>query len=245
MKKYPNLTIKVFTILLAVAFLMNGCKKKERSPTDWEELLSAKKNELVNLTANIPCSELEHVQIKDISTDCSVTYYLVVASKLAQFEKLKTAYLDLLSAYNKSLYRAGYIVEPCFESIWMAEQPIRTECKDGKVQLITSNNINIEEAIPLAAKSYEEIMTMVNAQTCTGGAEWWPTPIVKDEVMELDFILYLHSKDYSVLKKKVSLYNKLKYRIFEAQGTGGILRSKLKFDRTDCVNGKPVIVYKN
>lgn len=58
MKKYPNLTIKVFTILLAVAFLMNGCKKKERSPTDWEELLSAKKNELVNLTGNIPFSEL-------------------------------------------------------------------------------------------------------------------------------------------------------------------------------------------
>lgn len=146
---------------------------------------------------------------------------------------------------SDAMAKEGAIIDPCYESIWIARQPIRLECKAGKVQLITSSNISIEEAKPLAAQIYEEIMAAVNAQTCINGSDWIATPLLKDKVMDVQFIPYLRMPGDLALKKKISIYNRLKVRIIEAQGPVDHVRTELKVDRVDCVNGKPVVKYSN
>lgn len=236
--------LKPLTILLAFTLLFLSCKKKEPTATEWGELATAKMNEIKELTANIPCNQQTEVSVQEMPAGCSATYYLVKASNQAQFDKLKKEYFALLNKQSAAMSREGYILDPCHETIWIAEQPIRLECKAGKVELITSKNISIEEAKPLAAQTYEEIMTAVNAQTCTNGSEWAPTPLIKDKIMDVQIIPYLRTQDYSAFKKKIALYNQLKFRIIEAQGPVGYVRPELRIDRIDCVNGKPVIHHK-
>lgn len=244
MINYLNPGLKPLTILLAVTLLFLGCKKKELTATEWGELATAKMNEIKDLTANIPCNQQTEVSVQEMPAGCSVTYYPVKASNQAQFDKLKKEYFALLNKQSAAMSREGYILDPCHESIWMAEQPIRLECKAGKVEVITSKNISIEEAKPLAAQTYEEIMAAVNAQTCTNGLDWVPTFLIKDKIMDVQVIPYPRTQGDSALKKKISLYNRLKIRIIEAQGPVVYVRPELKMDRIDCVNGKPVIHYK-
>ncbi|MBE9598596.1 hypothetical protein [Pedobacter sp. MC2016-24] len=241
MKNDLNSAFKSLTIVLTIALFCLGCKKKERSSTDWAELATAKMSEITALTANIPCSQQADVSIQEIPLDCSTNYYPVKTSDKSKFEKLKKEYLDLLSAQSKAMYNEGYIVEPCFESIWISEQAIRLECKSGAVQVITSANLSIEEAKPLAAKTYEEIMAIVNAQVCTNASAWGFTPLIKDRLMDVDFITYLAVENYTAFKKKVSLYNRLKARIIQAEGPADVVKPQMQVEKIECVNNKPVI----
>ncbi|WP_316811655.1 hypothetical protein [Pedobacter heparinus] len=241
MINYLNPALKPFIILLAVTLLFSGCKKDELTVTELGNMAEAKLKEIQTLSADIPCSLQNEVAVQEISTGCSVTYYPVKAADQVQFNKLKKEYFDLLGKQADAMVKQGVMIDPCFESIWVSEQPIRLECKADKVELITSGNISIEEAKILATQSYEEIMAAVNAQTCTSGSEWVSTALIKDKIMKVEFIPYLRTQDYSALKKKVSLYNGLKARIIEAQGPIDFVRNELKVESIDCINGKPVI----
>lgn len=241
MKSNLNSVFKSLTIVLSIALFCLGCKKKERSSTEWGELATAKMNEITVLTANIPCGQLTDISIQEMASGCSATYYPVKVSDQAKFEQLRKEYFDLLDEQTKAMTREGYIVDPCFESLWIAEQPIRLECNTGKVKVITSANMSIDEAKPLAAKTYLEIMAIVNAQTCTNASSWMPAPLIKDRLMDVEYITYLRTQDYTVLKKKVALYNRLKARIIQADGPAAAVEPQTKVERIDCINGKPVI----
>ncbi|MNX87161.1 hypothetical protein D3C86_1190750 [compost metagenome] len=245
MTNYLNATTKPLTIVLALMFLFLGCKKDETTVNEWGKMAEAKLTEIKKLTSGIPCSQKDNVSIQEVSTGCSTSYYTVKSSDVNNFNKLKKEYFDLLGKQVDAMVRMGIIIDPCYESIWITEQPIRLECNADTVQLISSKNISIEEAGPLATKTYDEIMAIVNAQTCTSESAWLPTALIKDKIMEVEFIPYLRTQDFSVLKKKVSLYNGLKYRILRAQGQADYVPSKVKVEKIECVNGKPVVKLAN
>lgn len=245
MTNYLNPVLKPLTIVLAVMFLFLSCKKDELTVTELGNMAEATLTEIKTLASDIPCSEQGNVSIQEISTGCSTSYYPVKASDLTSFNNLKKEYFDLLGKQADAMVKQGIIIDPCFESVWIIEQPIRLECNADKVQLITSANISVEEAQPLAAKTYEEIMAIVNAQTCSNESAWMPTALIKDKIMELEYIPYLRTQDYSILKKKVSLYNGLKYRILQAQAPADYVPSKVKVDKIECINGKPVVKLTN
>lgn len=241
MKNHLNSAFKPLMIVLAIALSCLSCKKKERSSVEWGELATAKINEITVLTASIPCGQQNEVSIQQLGLGCSSTYYPVKSSDQAKFDKLKKEYFDLLNEQSKAMSREGYIIDPCFESMWITEQPIGLACKAGTVQVITSANLSIEEAKPLAAKTYEEIMAVVNAQTCTNASAWMYTPLIKDRLMDVEYITYLQTQDYTELKKKVGLYNRLKARIIQEQGPSDVVTTPKKVESITCVNGKPVI----
>lgn len=232
-------------MVLVLIFLLSSCKKDELTVTELGNMAEATLKEIKTLAADIPCSQQENVLIKEISTGCSTSYYPVKSSDLARFEDLKKEYFVLLGKQADAMVKQGVIIDPCFESIWVIEQPIRLDCKADKVELITSANISIEEAKPLATKTYEEIMTIVNAQTCTNASAWMSTILIKDKITEMEFIPYLTTQDFSVLKRKVSLYNVLKYRVLQSQGPADYVPVKVTVEKIDCVNGKPVIKLTN
>ena len=245
MTNYLNPALKPLTIVLAVVLLFVSCKKDGLTVTELGNMAEAKLTEIKTLAAEIPCSERDNVSIQEISTGCSTSYYTVKSSDVTRFSNLKREYFDLLDKQTDAMVKQGIIIDPCFESIWIIGQPIRLECNNNKVQLITSANLGIEEAKTLAAKTYEEIMTIVNAQTCTNESAWMSTALIKDKIMEVEYIPYSRTQDYTALKKKVSLYNGLKYRIILAQGSADYTPSKVKVEKIDCVNGKPVIKLAN
>jgi hypothetical protein len=239
---YLNRGLKPLTIVLAVTLLFVSCKKYELTVTELGNLAEAKLTEIKALSSDIPCSEQANVSIAEISTGCSTSLYPVKSSDLARFNLLKKEYFDLLGKQADAMVKQGIIIDPCFEFIWVTEQPIRVECKAGKVGLITSGNISIEEAKPLAMQTYEEIMTAVNAQTCSAGT-WEATPLVKDKIMDVQYIPYLRTQDHSALKKKIALYNGLKLRIIQAEGPADFVPATLKVDKVECVDGKPVVKF--
>lgn len=241
MINYLNPTLKQLTIVLTVVLLFSGCKKDELTVTELGNMAEAKLKEIQALSSRIPCSQENNVSIKEISTGCSTSYYPVKSSDVTQFDHLKKEYFELLGRQTDAMVKQGIIIDPCYESIWIIEQPLRLECKSDTVQLITSANVGLDEAATLATQTYTEIMTLVNAQTCTNESGWMSTPLLKDKIMDTEFIPYFQIQDNSALKKKVSLYNLLKYRIIEAQGPIDNARPEFKVERIDCVNGKPVI----
>lgn len=245
MKNYLNPSLKSLTIVLAVILLFLSCKKQQLTSTELGNMAEAKLTEIKTLAADIPCNQLSNVTIQDLSTSCSASFYPIKSSDLSKFNSLKKEYFDLLNQQTSAMVKEGYVIDPCFETIWVRDQPIRLECNADKVQLITTMNINIEEAKPLAVKTYEEVMVIVKAQTCTNETAWVPTVLIKDKIMEFEYIPYSRTQDYSELKKKVSLYNRLKYRILLAQNPADYVVPTVKVDKVECVNGKPVIKFKD
>lgn len=245
MMNYPTTAFKPLSIILSVILLFVSCKKDELTVTELGNMAEAKLTEIKTLSSDIPCSQQSNVTIKEISTGCSTSYYTVKSSDLTRFDNLKKEYFDLLGKQTDAMVKQGVIIDPCFPAIWIIEQPIRLECSGDKVQLITSANISIEEAQPLATKTYEEIMAIANAQTCANESAWMPTALIKDKTMEMEYIPYLSTQDYSLLKKKVSLFNGLKYRILQAQGPADYTPSKVKVEKIECINGKPMIKLAN
>lgn len=242
-----NILPRLLTISCLLLFvLVAGCKKDEKSAADWGELASAKRNEMLQLSANISCSEQANVSVQEISNGCSAQYYAIRKADLAKYEQLRKEYLDYTDKQYAAWYSEGLMVEPCYDREWMAEQPIRLECKDNKVVLITSLNVDLAEAPALINTANEFITNYLNAQTCTGTSSWAYAPFINYEAREVQFIPYLRtSANVAELAKKVSLYNRLNIRLAEKEGkTEEMKRNKLA-ERVDCVDGKPVVVYRD
>lgn len=235
--------LKPLTLLLVVTLLFQSCKKHEFTVTELGNMAEAKLKELNALSTGIPCDQKDYVTIRTLSesTGCSASYYAVKSSDLALFNRLKKEYLELLSRQSDAMIKEGVIIDPCFQFIWVSEEPIRLGCNEGNVQLITPADLSVEEAKSMAAKTYEEIMTIVNAQTCVDESAWMVTPLIKDKIMEVEYVPYLRTVDYSAFKKKVSLYNSLKYHIIKAKGPIVNVPVNVKVEKINCVNGKPVI----
>jgi len=245
MTNYSNYALRPFAVLVSLTLLFSSCKKDERSAAEWGELASAKRNEMLALTKNIPCSQKANVTIQEMSNGCSNQYFTIQASDLAKYEKLKKEYLNFTDKQYAAWNREGMIVDPCYETIWAAEQPIRLDCKGDKVELITSANVGISEAKSLIDGTEDLIANFVNAQTCTNETSWAYTALINYKTMKVELVPYSRTTNYKEFKEKVSLYNRLTFRVIEAEGTGPNFRNEKQVDKIECVNGKPVIKFKN
>jgi len=237
---YP--TLKALTSLLCLIILFSACKKDERTVSEWGQLAESKLKEIEMLSEDLPCQEQANFSIQELSNGCSSKPYPILSSDVETFNKLKQEYFDLLGKQTDAMIEEGYIIDPCWNELWNFEQPIRLECNNNRMQLITSQNLSIEEAKPLADATYNKIMDFVNSQTCTDASSLDYTALVKDKVMNLQYIPYSRKSDITELQKMASLYNSLKFRIINSEGPTDYETNIKRVKSIECANGKPTIV---
>ena len=236
---------KAIILFVCFSILFSACKKEELTAAQWGERAVAKRNEMLALSANIPCTQKANVSVQTLQLDCSVQFYPILSSDLAKYEKLKKEYLDYTDKQAAAWYKEGLIVEPCFDVLWATNQQIRLDCKDDKVYLITAENLPIEEAKTLISTTKTELDNLTAALSCTSDANWTYARLINYQTMSFDYIPYSGTANYKELQAKVSLYNRLNIRVINAEQKGNNLTNVKTVDKIECVNGKPVIKFKN
>jgi len=244
--KFLTKTLPFFICLSFVLILLfSGCKKEKRSAAQWGELAAAKRNEILALSANIPCSQKAQVTVQSIQGNCTLQFFPILSADLQKYERLKKEYLDFTDKQYDAWYKEGLIVEPCFESLWATDQPVRLDCKDDKVYLITAGNLPVEEAKSLITTTKNQLDQLTAALSCTSDANWSYTRLINYQTMSMEFIPFSRATDYKEFQSKVSLYNALNLNVIKAEQKGNNLTNIQTVEKIECVNGKPVIKFKN
>jgi hypothetical protein len=182
--------------------------------------------------------------VQTIKLDCSIQFFPILSADLQKYEKLKKEYLDFTDKQYEAWSKEGLILEPCFETLWAADQPIRLDCKDDKVYLITAENLPVEEAKSMIPITKSQIDNLIAALTCSNSANWSFTRLVNYQTMSFDYIPYSATSDYKELKAKVSLYNTLNLNVIKAEQKGSNFTNIKTVEKVECENGKPVIKFK-
>lgn len=239
-----HLNLKNLSLIFFFIALLSACKKDERTVSEWEQLAETKLREIEMLSENLPCEQQKNISIQEFSNGCSSKYYAILNSDLNIYNKKKQEYFDLLGKQTDAMIAEGYIIEPCWDQFWSGEQPIRLECVSGKVQLITSQNLSIEEAKPLAEETYKKIMDHVSAQNCTDASYWDYTALVKDKdkAINLEYIPFSRKDDIKEFRKMASLYNSLQLSMLNREGQVSYNPNIKRVKSIECVNGRPAIV---
>lgn len=245
MKILTSSAIKLLYITIATVLLFLGCKKDELTAAQWGERAYAKRSEIQALSANIPCSQKLKVSVQTIQNDCSPQFFMILESDMAKYEKLKKEYLNFLNKQYAAWTREGLIIEICSESLWATDQPIKIDCINDKLQLITSATLPVEEAKLLIDATKTQIDNLISAQTCSSEASWAYTRMINHKTMTIEYITFSRTTDYKALKEKVSLYNRLNFNVIAAEQKGSNLRPEKAVEKIECVSGKPVIKYSN
>ncbi|MES2651982.1 MAG: hypothetical protein V4663_09585 [Bacteroidota bacterium] len=235
----------IICLCFAFALLFLGCKKEELTAAQWGERAIAKHNEILALSANIPCSQKAKVSVQTIQLDCTVQFYPIISSDLAKYEKLKKEYLDFINKQYAAWNKEGLIVEPCFETLWATNQPIRLDCKDDKVYLITAENLPVDEAKVLITSTKSQLNNLTDALSCTSEVNWHYARLINHQTMSIEYIPYSSTADYKELRAKASLYNRLNLNVIKAEQKGNNFTNIKTIEKIECVNGKPVIRFKN
>ena len=244
--KFLTKTLPFFICLSFVLILLfSGCKKEKRSAAQWGELAAAKRNEILALSANIPCSQKAQVTVQSIQGNCTLQFFPILSADLQKYERLKKEYLDFTDKQYDAWYKEGLVVEPCFESLWATDQPVRLDCKDDKVYLITAGNLPVEEAKSLITTTKNQLDQLTAALSCTSDANWSYTRLINYQTMSMEFIPFSRATDYKEFQSKVSLYNTLNLNVIKAEQKGNNLTNIQTVEKIECVNGKPVIKFKN
>lgn len=245
MKFLAKTITPIFSISFIIILLLSGCKKEELSAAQWGERAVAIRNKILALSANIPCNQKANVSVQTIQLDCSVQFYPILSSDLKTYERLKAVYLDCISKQYVAWTSEGLIVDPCNDALWTSDQPIRLDCKDEKVYLITAENLPVDEAKLLITKTKIELDNLSAALTCTSNANWNFARLINHQTMSIEYIPYSHTSNYNELKTKVSLYNRLNFNVINAEKKGNSFANIKTVEKIECVNGKPVIKFKN
>ncbi|WP_407430134.1 hypothetical protein [Arcticibacter sp.] len=234
---------KILTSLFCLVLLFSACKKDERTADEWGQLAEAKLKEIKKLGEAIPCDKQANVTLQDVPMGCDAQYFPVLSSDIEEFNRLKSDYQKYSAAQAEAWAKEGRVADtaPCWMVSWMTEQPLRLECKDSKVKLITTEDISIAEAKSLAEITHKQVTDYLNMQKCTSSANWAYTALIKDKTMGIQFIPYSVSSDSKEFKQKVSLYNRLMLRIIDAEGSRDLTSDVPRVEGVDCVNGKPVL----
>jgi len=233
------------SLSFALALLFSGCKKEELTAAQWGERAVAKRNEIMALSTNISCSQKAQVTVQTIEFNCSVQFYPILSSDLQKYERLKKEYLDFTDNQYAAWYKEGLIVEPCFESLWTTDQPVRLDCKNDKVYLITAENLPVEEAKSLVTTTKNQLDILTSALSCSSEANWSFTRLINHQTMSMEYIPYSLTTGYKEFKAKVSLYNRLNLNVIKAENKGNHFTNIKTVEKIECVNGKPVIKFKN
>ena len=243
--KFITKTLTPFICFSFALILFAGCKKEKRSAAHWGELAVAKRNEILALSANIPCSQKAQVAVQSIQGNCTLQFFPILSADLQKYERLKKEYLDFTDKQYDAWYKEGLVVEPCFESLWATDQPVRLDCKDDKVYLITAGNLPVEEAKSLITTTKNQLDQLTAALSCTSDANWSYTRLINYQTMSMEFIPFSRATDYKEFQSKVSLYNTLNLNVIKAEQKGNNLTNIQTVEKIECVNGKPVIKFKN
>lgn len=244
--KFFTKTPPLFICLsFAIILLFSGCKKEKLTAAQWGERASAKRNEILALSANIPCSQKAQVTVQTIQGNCTAQFFPILSADLQKYESLKKEYLDLTGKQYEAWNEEGLIVEPCYETLWAADQPIRLDCKADKVYVVTAGNLPVEEAKSLITTTKNQIDNLTTALSCTSDANWSFTRLINHQTMSMEYIPFSYTADYQELKAKVSLYNSLNINVINAEQKGNKLSDIKTVEKVECVNGKPVIKFKN
>ena len=237
---YP---FKSLAILLCITTLLTACKKDERTAEEWGQLAEAKLEEMRKLGENIPCEKQPDVSIQDLSTGCTVQYFPVLASDMDKFNRLRDEHQKYTEEQAKAWAKEGWVVDtyPCWMASWVTKHPLRLECKSNRVQLITTEDISMEEAKSLAEVTRKQVMDFVNLQTCTNADSWLFTALIQDKTMKIEFIPYSAKESSKEFIQKISLYNRLMMRIIDTEGSRVLSSDMPRVKGVDCVKGKPVI----
>jgi len=235
-------TFRALALSACIIALLSACKKDERTVSEWGQLAEAKLRQIERLSSDLPCQQQANVVIKDLSNGCSSKLYPILNSDLETFEKLKEEYINLVGKQTDAMIKEGIIIDPCQDLFWSHEQPIRLDCNNDKIQLITSYNVSVSEAAPLAENTYNQLMRYVESQVCTDNSGWDYTAIVTDSPSRIQYIPFSRKGDVRELQKIASLYNVLKLRIINNSGEQPVYNSQPKGVKSvECVNGKPTI----
>ena len=245
MKLLTKATLQFSFLILALMILFSACKKEELTAAQWGERAVAIRNEMQALSANIPCSQKSSVSVQTLQLDCSAHFYPILSSDLAKYEKLKKQYLDYLNKQYTAWSNEGLIVDPCYNVLWAKDQPIRLDCKDDKVQLITAENLPVEEAKTLILATKTQLDNLTGALSCTSEANWSYTRLINYQTMSWEYIPYSRTSDYKELHAKASLYNTLNIRVIQAEEKGNNLGNSKTVEKVECLNGKPILKFKN
>lgn len=245
MDHFTKTTTKFIYIAFTATLLFLGCKKEDLTGTEWGERAVAKRNEITALGANISCSQKDNVIIQALEQNCSVLYFTILKTDITKYEKLKKEYLELTGKQYAAWHREGLIVEPCYDAIWSVNQPVRLDCINDKVKLVTASDIPVVEARALIITTRQEINSLIATQTCTNEANWSVTGLINEQTMTMDHITFSRNTDYKELKSKVSLYNRLNINIIDSEKKGSSFKNEKLVEKVECVNGKPVIKFKS
>lgn len=232
-------------LCLSLVLLFSTCKKEELTAAQWGERAVAKRNQILALSANIPCNQKTNVSVRTIQHDCSAQFYPILSADLAKYEKLKKEYLGFITEQYKAWSREGLIVEPCFDTLWAIDQPIRLDCKNDKVYLITAENLPTEEAKTLINSTKSKLDMLTSALTCTSEVNWHFARLINHQNMSIEYIPYPATADYQELKATASLYNMLNLNVIKAEQKGYNFSNGKTVEKIECVNGKPVIRFRN
>ncbi|MFD1630639.1 hypothetical protein [Pseudopedobacter beijingensis] len=234
--------------LMISALLLSSCKKDDKGADAeyWSQLAHNKYQEIVDLTSNVPCDKQDDLSLESIY-ECNTQYFMVTSENKAHYDRLKAEYLDFQNKHIDALIKSGVIVDYCnmmLGNYWVQPKPIRTECgNDGKLKLITSVNIDIEEAKSLCASLLQEINTYRNALSCTDEKDWYATPLAMDKHNDFDYVPISRKNDIKDIKNTIAHYNFLRLRINHETEVETLTERKYP-EGMACVNGKPTVIYK-
>ncbi|RLJ77319.1 hypothetical protein BCL90_2404 [Pedobacter alluvionis] len=63
--------------------------------------------------------------------------------------------------------------------------------------------------------------------------------------MSMEYVPFSRTTDFKELQAKVSLYNRLNLNVIKAENKGNNFTNVKTVEKIDCVDGKPVIKFKN
>ncbi|MGV3705517.1 MAG: hypothetical protein ACO1NU_09080 [Arcticibacter sp.] len=221
--------------------LLSSCKKDERTAKDWRQLTEAKLEEMQSLGKNIPCDKLSDVSLQEVVTGCGERYFPVLRADIDRFNKLKIEYQRYSEELNKAIAKEGWVQDtmPCWAVSLTRDQPVRLECRNDKLVVITTEDISIAEAKTLAQITYKQVTDDLNAQTCTSASNWGYAALIKDYTRSVQFVPYSSTGSPLNMKRNIVLYNRLMIRIINAEGSGDLTPNIPAVKGVECVNGKP------
>jgi len=230
-------------LLILCAILFLGCKKETRTFDEWQALAEAKLNEIEALVATIPCAQQSEAVIESVAQYCGERYYPVTPSIKAKFNRLREQYEQFDSRRWAALIDEGGVID-CLDP---TPQPIRLGCQDNKLLVYTTYNLPIEEARERVEDLHAVIQHYKDTISCAGNQQWGIEVVQNLESDELEAVPVRYDNDGSILQKwwrTFADYQVLVYRLWQDAGSETYPRLAKQPTGVRCVDGKPIVEYK-
>lgn len=231
----------VLPVFLFILLLSSGCKKEHKSVTEWETLAKASLEKINDLSSNIPCAQSDEVEIKTIQMGCTPRYFTVTSDIEAEFNSLVEDYQYYSGKVMEARVDEGIVIEPCPDGILLNHQFLKLGCADGKVLMITTENLPLEEAQEYIDNAYAKIQTYRDTLSCRSPEALAYTGLLKKETsdFEFDYLIYARGDATDEIGEMIMQYNALRLRQIEAGEDPQYVNNEQDIEGIDCIDGKP------